>query len=267
MTQDFSAVLCQLTRLQQPFLTTDTSADHNEPRVLHLDLPVLWQLVVMFLELDSVRLACPKLEELDFDNATLKGLCEMPSSMRKLSLSFTAESATLKELFLGQSATALEELNILEDYDNFTDPDTVKELCLNGKLRSLTILYSSDAAGGAFSVDASWQAVPHSLQEVTLYMPLDRGIPKILEQLPNLITLSLWHRGPNLMHLDRPVDPFLDMSQLTKLVLQSGRVPGTVVGGRTCLWTPPALRLLGLAEKRIRQMRRTLPGRSITLIY
>ncbi|CAL5222954.1 g5393 [Coccomyxa viridis] len=158
MTREFSAVLCQLTRLEQ-------------------------------LEIGEV----------DLVYVGLMSLCEMPSSIRGLSLSLSEESVPLRELFPAHTAESLEEVMILEDEHHYADSDTIKAWCLNGKLRTL--------------------------------------------------------------------DPFLSMLRLERLELQSRLGLAVRAGGRVSLWTPPALRLLGLAEKRIRQMQRTSPGRTITLIY
>ena len=116
-------------------------------------------------------------------------------------------------------------------------------------------------------MDAVWQALPVTLQDVHLKLPLDEGIPRILEHLPRLKKVFLEHNRYSLMHLDRPLDPFLSMPRLEKLQLQSRSGPGIVTGGHRSLWTPLALRLLGLAEKRLRQMQRTSPERTFILIY
>ncbi|CAL5222656.1 g5053 [Coccomyxa viridis] len=106
-----------------------------------------------------------------------------------------------------------------------------------------------------------------TLQDVSLELPLHEGIPKILEQLPILRTLSLRHNRKRLMHLDRPLDPFLDMPTLKFLELFSCLHGGVGDGSGMCLWTPAALKLLGLADQRIMQMRLAPPGRTITLRY
>ena len=239
----------------------------DELLYLNLDLPLLGRLKVTFADLENMHLTCPMLAEVDLVYVGLMSLCEMPSSIRGLSLSLSEESVPLRELFPAHTAESLEEVMILEDEHHYADSDTIKAWCLNGKLRCLKIRYDDAAAGGAFSVDASWKAVPQSLQDVHLSLLLDKGIPRILEQLPSLRILCLRHKGADLMHLDRPLDPFLSMLRLERLELQSRLGLAVRAGGRVSLWTPPALRLLGLAEKRIRQMQRTSPGRTINLIY
>ena len=141
----------------------------------------------------------------------------------------------------------------------------IKALCLNGKLRCITMDAATHA--GAFSVKAAWQAVPQTLQEVYIGLPLDEGIPRILEQLPNLISLLLKHSGQCRMHLDRPLDPFLDMPRLEKLELHYSWKQTLMDGTHICMWTPLPLNFLGLADKRVMQMRAASPGRFITFIY
>ncbi len=50
------------------------------------------------------------------------------------------------------------------------------------------------------------------------------------------------------MHLNRPLDPFLEMPRLQKLEFTGTRSSG---GGRIGHWTPNALKMLGLAQNRI----------------
>ena len=107
--------------------------------------------------------------------------------------------------------------------------------------------------------------MPQTLQRLTLALPLDQGIPRILERSLRILTLD--HSEDTRMHLDRPLDPFLDLPRLEKLALHSWWGSEMTIGMGMCMWTPPALRYLGLAENCIMQMQATPPGRSITLDY
>ena len=70
----------------------------------------------------------------------------------------------------------------------------------------------------------------------------------MLEQFTSLRVLTIVKFSCNLpMHLDRPLDPFLDLPSLQKLELVSDMRSH----GGYCNWTAPALRLLGLAQKRV----------------
>ena len=65
------------------------------------------------------------------------------------------------------------------------------------------------------------------------------------------------------MHLDRPLDPFLDLPSFESL-----RFYGDAgERGSYSNWSVPALMLLGQAEKRILDMQRVSDGRSVRLHY
>ena len=111
----------------------------------------------------------------------------------------------LREILPAHSAELLEVLTIIEEEVDYADPETVKQLCLNGKLRCLYIECYVEA--GAFSMDTTWQDIPKTLQSVGLCLSLYEGISLILEQLPNLEELSLMHDWEGRMHLERPFGP------------------------------------------------------------
>ena len=268
LTEGMSAALCQATRLQRLRLITHYDKEKSvttELGIMNLNLPLLQRLEIRWLRMNYIQVRCPQLGELVLGEMPLSSFRGMPNSIRKVSLTLHKGSAPVQEIMPLHSAMALEELTILEETNGFTDPEAVMALCLNGKLRCLR-MDSPAAHAGAFSVNASWQAIPRTLQEVSLSLPLDEGIPRILEQLPNLMSLSLKHTRQCRMHLDRPLDPFLDMPKLMTLELQSSWNKDVMDGTGVCMWTPIALGFLGLAEKRIMRMQKMSPKRSITLI-
>ena len=268
LTEGTSTALCQLTRLLYLRLSSlsDTSA-RTKFGMVKLDLPLLQQLTIECLNLEAIHLKCPQLEELMLYSLLVKSFSGMPDGVRKVHLHRTREWVPFQEFLPVHSTTSLEDLAIEHDGPGFTDAEAMKAVCLNGRLRCLKVDYAA-AHAGAFSVRASWQAIPRTLQEVSLSLPLDEGIPRILEQLPNLTSLALKHSGQCRMHLDRPLDPFIDMPRLEKLELHSSwnleLMDGTRI--RMCMWTPLALGFLALAQKRIMQMQATSPRRSIALI-
>ena len=266
VTEDMSAILCKLKGLQHLGLRADLDTAYVIPEALIiLDLPLLEELVVGSFCSTVIRLdECPKLQKLYLEDVRLEGFWRMPSSIRKVCLHLTEGSAPLEEIFSAQSAKLLEDLVLGEGCES-TDPTTVQELCLNGKLKRLSL--DAAAASRAFSVGASWRAVPHTLEDVTLELSLNKGIPKILEQLPKLKFLRMSHKGPDPAHLTRPLDPFLDMPRLEKLELIQWIDKDAVSRGTKVAWTAVALRFIGMAEKRIMQMRLTPSGRSTTFIY
>lgn len=280
VTEDKSALLCQLTRLSRLVLRSlepSTPSAEETDASIFLDLPLLERLHIFRSGASQVRLNCPKVDELILAGVALKSFSGMPSSIRIVRLSLFQGSVPLKAIFPAHSAQQLQSLSTVEDPERVTEAETIRRLCLNGKLTHLRIewaepqnnrIAAAAATAGAFSLHAPWQAVPHTLQDVFLDLCLDKGIPRILEQLLNLTSLSLRHSKGNCLHLDRPLDPFLDMPRLKQLRLESRWQPGGADGaGALRSWTPAALRLLGLAEKRLTEMRVASPGRSFTLIY
>ena len=63
------------------------------------------------------------------------------------------------------------------------------------------------------------RGLPYNLRQVTLWIPLNNGIPMVLEQLSNLERLAIHDEGAGQMHLDRSLIAFLDMPRLSKLRL------------------------------------------------
>ena len=265
-TEDMSAILCKLTGLQRLDLFGDISSAYSVPEaVIILDLPLLRELTVGCFWSTIIRLdKCPKLQELSVCDVDISGLLRLPSSIRKVWFHLLEGSEPLEEVFPAQSTKLLEDMSI-GYFCKSKEPAIVQELCLNGKLKRLSI--DAIAASKAFDVGALWRAVPVTLEDVTLELSLDKGIPVILEQLPRLTSLSLRHNGPHAAHLTRPLDPFLNMPMLEKLELSQWNDKDAVSRGTKVAWTAVALRFIGMAENRIMQMRLTPPRRSITFIY
>ena len=63
----------------------------------------------------------------------------------------------------------------------------------------------------------------------------------------------MFHVGPGLMHLTRPLDPFWDMPRLNTLHLFGNEDTPEDLSR----WTAGALRLLGLADRRVQQKRKS----------
>lgn len=267
MTEERSAVLNKLTRLQHLGLHGDkASVDPAQVQaIFNLNMSMLERLELSCFGLSSLRLKCPNLGELLLDCIALQSFSGMPSTIQKVRLNLFKESLPLEDVLPGHSCKLLEELVICQD-SMVAGLGPIQDLCLSGKLRCLKI-HSIHGSVDAFSKHAVWEAIPQTLQHLTLPLHLDKGIPMILEQLHSLVTLSLRHTciESTYMHLDRPLDPFLDMPRLEVLSLQSDwniyEVEDTVA------WTAAGLRFLGMAAKRIMQMRLTSPGRSFTLTY
>lgn len=82
----------------------------------------------------------------------------------------------------------------------------------------------------------------------------------MLEQLTNLTSLSFRHTDEHYMSLDRSLEPLLELPSLQELKFYFyNRKPNT------SLWTPAALRLLGLAQQRTMEMEKAPGSKSINL--
>ena len=139
----------------------------------------------------------------------------MPSSIQKVVSQLYEESVPLKEIIPASSPKQLEVLVLGMGFKT-TDHATVQQICLNGRLKRLR-----GPAHRASAVSASWPAVPHTLEEVALDLPLGEGLPTILEQLLNLTMLIIRHkRSGGCAHLDRPLDPFLAMPRLISFLIK-----------------------------------------------
>ncbi len=73
-------------------------------------------------------------------------------------------------------------------------------------------------------------ALPISLRALELHLPLEKGLPAVLERLTNLRELTVHNTGEMPMHLDRPLNPFLDMAGLESLTF-CGQSPEAWVRG------------------------------------
>ena len=247
MTEDMSATLSQLTRLERLYIQWGTCSVYPEQvqAMVNLDLPLLERLELYCFAQTSVRLNCPNLTDVALDSVTLQSFSGMPSAIQKLRNNLPEGSVPLGELLPLHSAKALEDLGITGDYRE-EDPETVKQLCFNGKLRRLQYSTFVDPPNPFFM--ASWQAVPQTIQHLDLYVPQEEGIPRILEQITSLKTLHLRYNSISYVHLDRSLDPFLDMPGLEELRLWSDSWQGDEVKGTgMCLWTPGALKVLAFA--------------------
>ncbi|CAL5224603.1 g7314 [Coccomyxa viridis] len=95
-----------------------------------------------------------------------------------------------------------------------------------------------------------------------LHLPLEKGLPLVLEQLTGLKTLEITDTGEGRMHLDRPLDPFLDMV-LLRLLTFSGKA------AKSLELTPDASMFLALAKKRTEEgtLKPRASGKELVLNY
>ena len=172
----------------------------------------------------SILLGCPFLEVLGLIGLyPLQALQGIPQDIGKVALTSLGEgSISPQEVFAGQE---LEDLRVLvivgwgHIYQDSEALEVVKQVFRNGRLLSLTTDYPLEKLT---PLQGSECALPISLRVLELHLPLERGVPVILERLTNLRKLTVYHIGEGPMHLDRPLDPFLNMAGFKRLIF-SGR--------------------------------------------
>ena len=229
-------------------------------------MPRLLRLSIIDFAHVRVSLSCPQLTSLTLIRLSpLEALEGIPQGVEALSLRDLAEgSLPFTEIFKGQRLGCLRYLGLAGfPSEIYNDPGVVgiiKRPFTNGKLRDLSVgcpLEKLTPLGGPQC------ALSNSLRSLTLHLPLTRGLPVALEQLTNLFIFNAVNSEEGPMHLDRPLDPFLDMPQLERLTFSLA--PGRT--GNVYRWTPCGLKFLGLASLRIADGSLLPRGRKLVLTY
>lgn len=78
----------------------------------------------------------------------------------------------------------------------------------------------------AYYKDILWPCLVLDLQSISLFLRLDKGIPRALAQLTKLVSLRLTQRDDlepivHPLHLTRPLNVFLDIPRMEKIELHS----------------------------------------------
>ena len=251
--------LNQLTRLQSLSLRLHCwSAD------LELSFPQLRELDIVAVQ-HAITLMCPELRKFRLKNhAPLKSISGIPDEIEDLSLrsSLTSSlhdcSTFLHAAFLGRRLEQLKRLDVTmppEAYKSSVASQIIKQVLREGKL---TALVTTCPLEQLTPLTRPQCALPTSLQRLKLYLPLERGIPVVLEQLTNLRCLTLIDTKQGPMHLDRSLDPFLNMKDLGCLRFLG--YPAASEHAQTRFeWTSEALGFLSLARIRL-QREAQMPG-------
>ena len=262
-TEATSAALCQLSNLL--CLSVSGIDEEDDPYVIRghfsLQLPMLEKLSISrFIDV-TIELQCPHLKSLSLvDLYPLQALSGMPLNLEQLEVGDLQNgSVRLESIFRSQKLEKLKSLDMMR-IGSFAHPGSVWPYCFSSSLTRLTTDCDIEKL---FPIKAPWSGLPSKLQQLEVHTSLKHGIPMVLEQLTSLRVLSI-RSVPfkSLMHLDRPLDPFLDLPSIESLHIR-GDLP--FYGYST--WSAPALVLLGQAEKRIADMQRVSGGRSIKLRY
>lgn len=184
----------------------------------------------------------------------------MPASLEIMHLdSFGKEGVVVdNEFFSGRSLGNLTELRLVSCS---ADLQAIKEHCFSDKLLKFETDFSLHRL---FPSEEAWTSLPQNLQYLKVACYMFTELPRELEQLTNLKELIISREGEDGMHLNRPLDPFLEMHRLQKLEFTGTRSSG---GGRIGHWTPSALKILGLAQNRILEMQLPPGKKPISLIF
>ena len=250
ITFETSSALSQLAQLKGLLL----AGFGENVATIHLQLPQLAKLSLHGFGDVNVVLECPQLTNFKVTEVqSFPAMGGLPGGIEKLKLEWG-----------GNGAMALEQMLPFQGFKHLSElflhgcpgqPATLRETYIPSNLISLS---ASEAWVPLLPTQPPWQGLPCNLRYVLLWLPLDNGIPLVLEQLSALVSLELHHVGAGPMHLTRPLDPFLDIDSLKRLDLCTSEDWPEGVG----LYTPAALGFLGAAERRVGRMQR-VTGRII----
>ena len=234
--------LNQLTQLQGLLLEGLGRTSATVP----LQLPQLTKLTLKGFGSITVSLRCPQLKALKLLSLhRLQELRGMPDGVESLCLHTLGFGCVpLEQMLPAQGLKHLVQLRLQRCPGQLT---RIREAYTPS---NLTTLLADETWTPLVPFQPPLQGLPCNLKQVLLCFPMHNGIPVVLEQLSNLESLRLFHIGPGQMHLTRSLDPFLDMLRLTVIALD---------GDWSGHWTPAALRLLGLAERRVLHKHKSAP--------
>jgi len=262
-TEHKSMALNHLTRL----LCLVLAAADQEPIAIDvpgniiLSMPLLQQLEISGFDDATVALECPRLITLQIQTMhPLKRFSGMPASLESMHLDSLGEEGVFvdNEFFSDRILGNLTEFRLLWCS---ADLEATKEHCFTDKLLMFETDYS---LYDLFPTEEAWTSLPQNLQYLSVACDMYRGLPRELEQLTNLKELIISRQGADGMHLDRPLDPFLEMPSLQKLEFTATQSDGE---GRIGHWTPNALKILGLAQNRIFEMELPPGNTPISLLF
>ena len=243
ITPEMSLALNQLTRLQSLLLE-----GMGDNAAIMLQLPSLTKLTLHDFGDTIVSLDCPQLKDVKLsDLHLLEDISGISDGIETLWIyGMGSGSVPLEQMLPVQGLKQLVHLHLRDCPGKAI---AIRDAYVPSRLTSLT---ADSAWLPLLPFQAPWQALPYNLIDLSLMIPLSHGIPLVLEQLCNLEGLELCHVGSGQMHLTRSLDPFLDMPRLVYLALY-GDQEGE---WKLVRWTTDALRLLGLADRRIMAMRK-----------
>ena len=256
--------LSQLSRLKSLSLRFHCwSADVN------LSLPQLQKLEISAVQHACIILMCPQLKTMNVRSGAPLGTFDgIPSGIEELSLSCSEDgSQSLNKMLCGRRLHQLRRLRVSMSPHSYELPEAseaIKQVLREGRL---TTLATDCPLEQLTPMQGSQCALLMSLQFLTLDLPLDRGVPVVLEQLTNLrgLTMRDTKRGP--MHLDRSLDPFLDMQHLAGLMFMGKPAKIKHALQTRYEWTPEALEILLLARIRLQEEAQMQGSRRTSMLW
>ena len=249
--------LSQLTRLKSLSLQTNGwSAD------VDLSLPQLQKLqIINAAQHADITLNCLQLKTLVVESATpLEAFEGIPPGIEDISFSCLEDgSLSLHEMLWERELDQLKSLRVFmspefQSYDSPEASRVIKQVLRKGRLTTLV----TDCPVEQLTPSAGAQcALLMSLQILELHLPLDKGIPEVLEQLTNLRSLTLVGPKWEPMHLTRSLDPFLNMKDLGCLAFMGKPIANDHALQIHFEWTPDAMEVILLARMRLQGSRRS----------
>ena len=208
---------------------------------LDLQLPQLAKLTLENFGSTFLSFNCPELKNLKLLSVCpLGGMSGLPDGLERLRFErLHTPSLNVEQMLPAQGLMHLSHLTLIQCPGQ---PTAVKDACIASNLVDLSVDHHW---APLMAFQPPWQGVPFNLRNIYLEIPLDDGIPLVLEQLGNLESLVIRQHGAGPMHLTRDLDPFMDMRKLARIFFHG---PGP---DRETCWTPDALKFLGLADRRI----------------
>ena len=248
--------LSQLSRLQSLSLRC-----HGWSADVKLSLPQLQELEIFAVQHACITLMCPQLRKLHVMSAApLEAFDGIPLEIEDLSFScLKDDSVSLYNMLGGRRLKQPKVLRVSmppESYESPVASEGMKQVLRESKLTSLI---TDCPVEQLTPMQGSRCALPMSLQYLVLDLPLDRGIPLVLEQLTNLRVLAMTDTKQGPMHLDRSLDPFLDMKHLGSLAFMGKPAKSEHALQTRFEWTSEALEVLLLARIRL-QNEAQMPG-------
>ena len=260
-----TSVLHQTTRLQR--LSLHGAKTSRFPKAnLELALPELKRLSLQGFSNVQISLNCPRLEELCLQFLRpLESLQGLPQTLNWISLKHLGKgSLPLEKIFQEQRLEQVRLLQLRLRPETYEDPcalEVIERVLRNGRLQTL----STDCPPVKLVLIEGLQCLlPFSLRKLELHICLKGGIPVVLEQLQKLQKLQFVDTGEGHLHLDRPLDPFLDMADLVLLTFSGKHSRAGQVAKPLCS-TPDAHKFLGLARQRIAEGDIKPHGRTVLL--